>query len=283
MTKATTPLFGAPAAAGPRVSFWLYLITDGNFDQRPGQPSLTPPLESRLNTALSAVPRGSVAVQLRARALDGGPLLAVAERLRALTTRLGAPLFINDRVDVALLVGADGVHLPGSGLSPRAARRLCGPRMMLGTSTHSPAEARAAVIAGADLVTFGPVWPTPSKPPLDPAAFPPTLVGSLVAPVGIDGLREVVSALPVPVFALGGIDTVERASQCLAVGARVACLRAVLGADDPGAAARALLAAVAPDGISGIGGAPGGGAPGGGAGGGAQGGGAGGGPAGGGQ
>jgi thiamine-phosphate pyrophosphorylase len=233
---------GGGTQVGPRVGFWLYLITDGVFETRGGSAALPSQMESRLTTALAAVPRGTAAVQLRARGLDGGALLSVAERLRQLTRRLGAPLFINDRLDVALLVGADGVHLPAHGIPARAARRLCGSRMTIGASTHSVAEARAAVVGGADFVTFGPIWPTPSKPPLDVAAFPP-MSGGVVSPVGVEGLADAVTVLPVPVFALGGVDSVERAQKCIAAGARVACLRAVLGAEDPAAAARALLEA----------------------------------------
>lgn len=227
---------------GPRVGFWLYLITDGAFEVRQGQHLVPTSLEGRLCSALAAVPRGTVAVQLRARQMEAGALLSAADRLRQLTARFGAPLLINDRLDVALLIGADGVHLPAAGLPPRAARRLAGTRLLLGSSTHTLAEARAAVADGVDFVTYGPIWPTPSKPALDVAAFPPVIASGVVSPVGVAGLAEAVAALPVPVFALGGVDCIERARECIAAGARIACLRAVLGAQDPAATARALLA-----------------------------------------
>lgn len=225
---------------GERVGFWLYLITDGHSETRSG--SVPSQLEGRLTMALSAVPRGSAAVQLRTRGLDGAALLTLAEKLRHLTSRLGAKLLINDRLDVAMIVGADGVHLPAHGLPPRAARRLLGDRVVIGSSTHSLVEAQAAVDAGADFVTYGPIWPTPSKPQLDPAAFPP-LPGGLVYPVGVEGLEDAVAGLSVPVFALGGVDSVERARLCIAAGARIACLRAVLQSDHPGTAARGMLEA----------------------------------------
>lgn len=234
---------GPHLVSGPRIGFWLYLITDGAFEVRQGQGMVPTPLEARLTTALSAVPRGTVAVQLRARGVEGAALLSAAERLRHLTRRFGAPLFINDRIDVAMIVGADGVHLPAHGVPTKAARRLIGPRMAIGASTHTVAEARVAVSGGADFVTYGPIWPTPSKPALDVAAFPPVITGSLVSPVGVEGLADAVTVLPVPVFALGGVDSVDRARQCLTAGARVACLRAVLGAPDPAAAAKELLEA----------------------------------------
>src|SRR5438105_2349530 len=106
---------GAGLLGGPRVGFWLYLVTDGQSEHGPASAGRSAVLEDRLSAALAAVPRGTVAVQLRARGMEGAALLAAAERLRQLTRRLGAPLFINDRMDVALIVGADGVHLPARG------------------------------------------------------------------------------------------------------------------------------------------------------------------------
>lgn len=213
-----------------RVGFHLCLITDG----------MTYP-ESALVAALSAVPEGSVAVQLRNRGLGGADLLRLAERLRTLTAAARAPLFINDRLDVALAVGAEGIHLPGHGLPPRRVRHLLETGLLVSCASHSLVEARLLAAEGADCVTFGPIWPTPSKP--DDPAVP---ASARVAPVGPAALAEAAAALPVPVFALGGVDTSARAAACAAAGARVACLRAVLAAADPAAAARAFLAAVRP-------------------------------------
>mgnify|MGYP002383202017 FL=1 len=93
-----------------------------------------------------------------------------------------------------------------------------------------------AVESGAELVTFGPIWPTPSK------GQGPLLPGQgRVQPVGVAALAQVAAALPVPVFALGGIDDAERAALCVAAGARLACIRFVLSASDPAAAVRSLL------------------------------------------
>jgi len=204
----------------PAVGFQLYLITDEDIA-----------LEgARIDAALGAVPAGLAAVQLRARALSGRALLDRALLLRALTRRHRAALLVNDRLDVALAAGADGVHLPVAGL-PVAAARALAPDLILGASTHSLAEARAAQAAGADLVTFGPVFATPSK-----AAFG--------APVGLPALADAVNALAVPVFALGGIDETT-APACVAAGARLAAIRAILGAPDPTAAA-ARFAALLP-------------------------------------
>src|SRR5205085_355377 len=117
-----------------RPSFHLLLITDGYDADTP----------ARVAAALGALPPGAAAVQLRAKELGGRALCQAATTLRELTRAAGAPLVINDRLDVALAVEADGVHLPSRGLPPEAARRIAGERLLLGVSTHSLDEARAA-------------------------------------------------------------------------------------------------------------------------------------------
>jgi thiamine-phosphate pyrophosphorylase len=195
----------------------LLLITDG-YDQATAR---------RVASALGALAPGAAAVQLRAKGLSGRALYEAAAALVGVVRQFAAPLFVNDRIDVALAVGADGVHLPARGLPLKAARRVSG-ALVLGASTHSLAEAVMAARSGADYVTFGPVFPTASK-----AAFGP--------PVGVAALAEVVQRVTVPVFALGGVDAAS-APACLAVGARLACIGAVLGRDDAAAGARALAA-----------------------------------------
>lgn len=171
----------------------------------------------RLGRTLAEVPRGSVLVQLRAKALSGRALWVMAEELRGLTQEAGVRLMINDRIDVALAVAADGAHLPETGLSLTEARRLLGPGRLLGASRHVPAAAAAACAAGADLVTVGPIWETPGKGP----------------PLGLAGLGEACRLVSVEtrraaVFALGGIDSHERAVGATRAGAHgVAVLRAV--------------------------------------------------------
>jgi thiamine-phosphate pyrophosphorylase len=195
--------------------------------------------EERLEQALWAVTPGSVAVQLRNRTLEGAALLRLAERLRALTRLFSAPLFINDRLDVALSAGADGVHLPGEGLPPRAVRNLVGDRLLLSAASHSLAEAQGFAAQGADCLTIGPIWQTPSKP--DDPSIP---VAERVTPMGLETLAEATRALTLPLFALGGVDSPERAAACATAGARVACLRAVLGDADPAAMALSILEAI---------------------------------------
>ena len=205
----------------------LYLITDR--DATAGRP-----LVEVVRRALEGAPYdGSVAVQLRDKALEGRALLELARELRAVTQAAGAALFINDRVDVALAVGADGVHLGRRSLAPADVARIA-PALAIAVSTHARAEVEAA--AGARhlhpnvhvrFAVFGPLWDTKSKRPYG-------------APVGLEALRDA-ATVGLPLLGLGGI-TAERAAACRRAGAAgVACIRAVLGADDPASAVRSLL------------------------------------------
>jgi len=128
---------------------------------------------------------------------------------------------VNDRVDIAMAVGADGVQLPENGFPPRAARRAAAGKILVGVSAHSLERARSAEHEGADFITFGPVFDTASKLRYGP-------------PQGLDALRRVAGGVNVPVFAVGGI-TPERALRCTACGASgVAVISAVLGSTDVG-------------------------------------------------
>jgi thiamine-phosphate pyrophosphorylase len=191
----------------------LLLVTEGTEAQL-----------SAVRAALEAVPRGGLGVQLRDKQAAAGALLARALRLLPLCAAAGAPLLVNDRADVALAAGAQGLHLPGQGLPVAEARRLLGPGRLLGASCHSATEIVAAARGGADYALFGPVFAVPGKGP----------------PQGLAALAEAAAAAPIPVLALGGVDA-ESAAACLAHGARgVACIRALLDASDPGAAALRL-------------------------------------------
>ncbi|MBF0426184.1 MAG: thiamine phosphate synthase [Magnetococcales bacterium] len=140
-----------------------------------------------------------------------------------------ACLLIHDRPDIALAVGADGVHLPASGLPTDVARRLLGPGCLLGRSCHDPNEANVALAAGADYVTLSPLFATRSHPD--------------AAPLGVSRLTEIVRRVAGPVVALGGItpENVGEAATTGVVG--VATIRGVLHAGDPAWAARQCLAA----------------------------------------
>ena len=181
-----------------------------------------------MNVVEAALRGGVRLVQLREKDLPTRELVALATELRSITRRYEAALLINDRIDVAVAVAADGVHLPASSFSVADARRLLGPRRLIAVSTHSPEDAAAAGEAGADFVVFGPVFETPSK-----RAYGP--------PVGLERLSATVEATKVPVFAIGGI-THDRIEAIVAHGAsRVAVIRALLEADDPAEATRSCL------------------------------------------
>ena len=180
-----------------------------------------------VDVVVRALDAGLPAVQLRDKDLPGRALLALAEALRAATARRRALLFVNDRVDVALAVGADGVHLGQASMPVAVARGLLPPGALVGVSTHSPAELAAA--AGADFALFGPVFATPSKP----------------AAQGEAALHAAVRATALPVLAIGGVTATAVPALLAAGAAGAAVVREILAADDPAAATRALLAALA--------------------------------------
>jgi len=178
----------------------------------------------------AALAGGARLVQLREKDLDGGDLLALAEPLVADCHGAGAQLLVNDRIDVALAAGADGVVLPSDSFPTEVARQLLGRGATIGRSAHAAEEVERAAREGCDFVLFGPVYATPAK-----AAFGP--------PQGIERLREA-SARGIGTFAVGGL-TAANAAAALAVGAYgVAVIREVMSAADPQEAVRALLAAL---------------------------------------
>lgn len=185
--------------------------------------------------AAAAHAGSSVMVQLRDRRMPARELQRIAEQLRRVTSRSAARLVVNDRIDVALAVGADGVHLPAAGLAIACAREILGPELLLGRSVHCAAE--IAALAGPDLdyFQFGPIFFTPSK-----AAY-----GS---PQGVDKLAEAAAAAGrIPVLAVGGIDAARAAQLVAASGAGlagVAVIGAVFDAADPAEAVVRLLASL---------------------------------------
>ena len=186
-------------------------------------------LPDRVAAALAGLPPAVAAVQLRAKDMGGKDMLALARALRGVARAAGQWLMVNDRLDVAVAAGADGVHLPSRGIPAADARRLLGPGAIIGASCHSVAEVRRARDGGADFATFGPVFDTPSKRAWGP-------------PVGLDALREA-ARLGLPLVALGGVDPSNAASTVAAGAAGVAAIRAWLGAADAAGAVRRLLAA----------------------------------------
>jgi len=176
-----------------------------------------------------AVAGGANLVQLREKDLPARELLALAQALRRATAGR-ALLLVNDRADVALAAGADGVHLPQEGLPVAVARHLLGQDRLVGRSVHSPDEAAKAEAEGADYVVVGPVYPTRSHPDAVPAG-----------PALIARVRELVR---IPVLAIGGI-TPGTVSEVMAAGASgVAVISAILGSGEPQASAAALRSAL---------------------------------------
>jgi thiamine-phosphate pyrophosphorylase len=185
-----------------------------------------------LDTILAgALDGGAEMIQLREKTWPSGTLFPVAQRLRARCRAAGVPFIVNDRVDLALAVDADGVHLGQDDLPPAAARALLKPGMILGLSTHSVEQAKAAQAAGADYVAVGSMFPTATKPEFQ-------LVGPALA-------RQVRPVVHVPLIGIGGI-TPDNVGDVIAAGVDgVAVISAVCAAPDPRAVARRFLAAIA--------------------------------------
>jgi thiamine-phosphate pyrophosphorylase len=173
---------------------------------------------------------GADIVQLRSKAMARGLLLALAKRLRFHCARVGALLIVNDYLDLALLAGADGVHLGANDLSLAAARRLAGPDLIIGVSASTPQAARQAEQQGADYLGAGPAFRTPVKRDKEP--------------IGLAGVASLTQTVQIPVFAIGGI-TRTNIPELRASGIDRACvIRALAAASDPEAEAQSLREAL---------------------------------------
>ncbi|MDP3723342.1 MAG: thiamine phosphate synthase [Candidatus Omnitrophota bacterium] len=194
----------------------LYVIIDGAVVGR----------RDPAEVAAAAIRGGADVIQLRDKAASTRQVLECAQQLLTVTRAGGVPLLINDRVDVAVAAGADGVHVGQDDLPVWAVRRLLGPERIVGKSTHSLEQALAAEQEGVDYLALGPLYPTPTKPD-SPA-------------VGLSLLGRVRAGVTKPLVAIGGIDETT-VSEVLGAGAAcVAVVRAVCAAADPQAAAQHL-------------------------------------------
>lgn len=192
----------------------LHVVTDDAIARLPD-------LAERARAVAAA---GAIALHARGPGLGGRACLDLARTLGAAAEGTDSRLFVNDRLDVTRIVRAWGLHLPAAGLPVAEARRLLGPRAVIGRSVHSAAQARQAHAEGADYVFLGPIWETPSHPG--------------ATPLGPEVISE---AAPARVIAIGGIR-LERVRACRAAGAYgVAAISAVWRASDPGGAAREIL------------------------------------------
>ena len=200
----------------------LYLVTDA-----PERCSL-----GLAETVRRAIAGGATLVQYRREHADAATMLREAVELREITRAAGVPFIVNNDVQLALQVGADGVHVGQADTPPAEARRLLGPRAVIGISVSNEREMRAVDARAADYVGCGPVFPTATKADAAPA-------------VGVEGWARLSRICPLPIVGIGGI-TAARARQLRAAGPcnGVAVVSAICGAADPAAAAREFTTAL---------------------------------------
>ena len=191
-----------------RIDYSIYLLTDDEcLKGRPLLPSVEEALQG-----------GVTLVQYRSKFKDGGPMYEEALALKALCDRYDVPLIINDRVDVALAVGAAGVHVGQDDLPCAVVRALTGADFVIGVSAHNPEEARLAISAGADYLGCGAVFGTATKPG--------------VAKLGLANLRAIRRVATRPMVGIGGV-TSDNYGEVLSTGADgAAVISGILGADD---------------------------------------------------
>ena len=200
-----------------KIGFDLYLIADTGLLQK-----------DLISSVRRSIDGGVKAVQLRGKNLPAREILRIGERLRLLTSEYSVKLFINDRIDVAMILGADGVHLGQNGLPVGIVRKILGDSLIIGVSTHSLKEAKDAERGGADFITFGPIFATPSKVVYGP-------------PVGLRRLVNLTGRIKIPVFAIGGIN-MDRIQDVMKKGANgVAVISAILNSESVYDAAASML------------------------------------------
>ncbi len=183
------------------------------------------------DVVLAAVAGGATAVQLRQKEGRTRDFVDEARTLLPELRARGIPLIVNDRVDVAMAVGADGVHVGQEDMEPRDVRRLVGDTMIVGLSITSVEEARFADPAIVDYAGVGPIFATPSKADAAP-------------PMGLDGTREACRLLRMPAVAIGGINAANAGGVIAAGVDGVSVISAICGADDPERAAGELAGIV---------------------------------------
>lgn len=207
-------------------SLKFYVIADVETMKKSGHESL--------ETLVSALLRGgATTIQLRCKATSACELSAASRRIRSLMTDPRTLLIINDRMDVALVAKAHGVHLGPDDLPLAAARKIAPKGFLIGSSVDTAEEARQAESEGADYLGAGPVYPTQTKKTTNPV-------------IGPKGLEEIVMAVSIPIVGIGGIGP-ENISEVLDTGAAgAAVVSSVVSSADPEAAVRALRAAGAP-------------------------------------
>lgn len=202
----------------------LYLVTDRALAQAMGR--------TTCEVVREAVDGGVTMVQLREKECTTREFIAEARLLKSLLLGTGVPLIINDRLDVALAVGAEGLHLGQQDMTIADARRLAGPEMLIGISAECLDDALQAAAEGADYIGISPVFATTTKK-------------DAASPLGLAGVRQIRKAVYLPLVGIGGI-TVDNAAEVLQAGADgVAVVSAIVAAPSPRFAAAALQARIA--------------------------------------
>lgn len=186
---------------------------------------------SILDVVRAAIRGGATVIQLREKEATTREMVELGQALLRITREAGVPLIVNDRVDVALAIDADGVHVGQDDMPAAMARRLIGPHKILGVSAETVEEAVAAQRDGADYLGVGDIYGTTTKPDAGP-------------PIGLEGLRRIVKAVSIPCVGIGGIHPENAAAVIEAGAAGVAVVSAVMAAPDPEEATRRLREAV---------------------------------------
>jgi thiamine-phosphate pyrophosphorylase len=179
---------------------------------------------SLLEVVQAAIKGGATVIQLREKETGTREMLSLGRALQDLTRAAGLPLIVNDRLDVALALDAEGVHVGQDDMPAEVARRLIGPDKILGVSAETVAQAKEAEAAGANYLGVGDIFGTPSKPDAG-------------APIGLAHFAEIVRSVSLPVVGIGGITLANAAAVIEAGAVGVAVISAVVGAPDPEAAA----------------------------------------------
>ena len=183
---------------------------------------------SHLDLAEMAVSGGADTIQYRQKSGSTREMIEVARKMKSICSNAGIPFIVNDRVDIALAVNADGVHLGQDDFPAHLARRLLGRDRIIGGSAGSIEEARKCLGEGVDYIGFGPVYTTTSKSDAGPA-------------VGIETIKQVSNEIPLPIIAIGGVSS-ENTMDVIRAGANgIAVISAVCCQEDPELATRALL------------------------------------------
>lgn len=210
---------GKPGAIAARLR--VYVITDREISLG----------RSEVEVVREAIEGGATCVQLRGKNMSGREMYEIGRELRQLTLDTGTLFIVNDRVDVAIAVSADGVHIGQDDIPLQAARELVGRARLVGVSASTPEEAREAEKFGADYLGVGSVFQTATK-------------GDTGEPIGLAGLQEVVASVRIPVVGIGGIDPTNAIEVIKAGACGVAVISAVVGAGDVTEATRRLVRSI---------------------------------------